>query len=370
MNKSLPALSAIALLLLAGCAHKETATASDDGAVRSDTETAALTNGNGWYYFSDAGIHPAPNPAEIPARAFLPWTEAIRASDTANIGGKPSILINKLGLMTGSSETEASALRCDPLFKSGTAAGIYDTGSLTAIRFYRNSFFADGTDGSDGDGTFLASFDGATGAFGREYASRDFGLDPASQCVALDRVGSMWYASFKNETAGKVDFTYLEFEAFPKKTDSSFDLSGLRKITSESYQKSVAPFTWSEAPESLRTILAGIPETTAFSLKTRSDSALSSQTYVKSGEGVPVDGTAYLSDNLTAVLFADGTFLVRSKSASGAITSIKLPAMAQGYVYTYFTVTATTLIAAWEEQRFFETGRAGILVSTLPDGVY
>jgi hypothetical protein len=334
--------------------------------------TASLSGGNGWYYFSDAGIHAAPNPADIPGRDFLPWTESIRVSDAASIDGKQSLLINKLGLMVGASGSEASTLKTDPLFKSNTAAGIYLTESGTALRFYRNSFFATDTAATadSATGTFLAFYDDATGSFTGAYTALDFGLDASCQCVALDRIGSMWYASFKNETAGKVDFTYLEFESFPQKKDSLPDLSGIHKISSESFQKSVAPFTWSEAPAQLRSVLAGIPETTAFSLKTRSDTALSTQIYVKSGDGVPVDGTAIISEKLTAVLFADGNFRIQTESKPETVTSIKLPAMTAGYVYTYFTVSGNTLIAAWEEQRFFETGRAGILVSTLPDGVY
>lgn len=48
----------------------------------------------------------------------------------------------------------------------------------------------------------------------------------------------------------------------------------------------------------------------------------------------------------------------------------KLPPLSGGYRYTGFLVSGTVLLAAWEEQRFYETGRAGILEIPLPNEVY
>lgn len=368
MKRIIPLLTAI-LLLSAGCAQRNSDNKAD--AEATDTKTmseSAIPQGAGWYYFSDTGIHPAPNPADIPARSFLPWTEAVRVSDAAIVNSVPALLINRLGLMTSGTGTEAPALHTDSLFAGSTAAGILRTESGTAIRLYRNSFFGDGT--ASGDGTFLADYDTATGTIRQSLSARDFALDDAAQCVALDRIGSMWYASFKLEKAGKVDFTYLEFESFPKKSESSYDLSGIRKISSESYQKSVAPFYWSDAPDQLKSLLANLPETTAFTLKVYSRSARSTQTYLRQGEGTPVDGYAYLSDDTSAVLFADGTFCYSADNSSGKTQTLKLPALSSGYVYTAFVISGKSLLAAWEEQRFFETGRAGLLATALPDTVY
>ena len=94
------------------------------------------------------------------------------------------------------------------------------------------------------------------------------------------------------------------------------------------------------------------------------------QTYLRKGEGTPVDGTAFIGDGQTAILFADGTFCFQGKGADGKQQTLKLPALSTGYVYSSFLISGKSLIAAWEEQRFFETGRAGILVTTLPDTIY
>lgn len=315
---------------------------------------------------------------EIPARKFLPWTEAVRVADAAIVNGAPSFLINRLGLMTSGADGKAPALHTDALFANHTAAGVYETETGPAVRLYRNSFFADGgaakdaaNKGSDTtEGVFLAAFDTSAETLSAAMTAKDLALDPSAQCVALDRIGSMWYASFKLEKSGKVDFTYLEFAAFPQKTGDSFDLSGVKKLSSESYQKSVSPFAWKDAPDALKSTLATIPETTAFSLKVYSADGKSTETYLRQGEGNPVDGTAFIGDGQAAVLFADGTFCFRGKGADGKPQTLKLPALSTGYVYTSFLISGKSLLAAWEEQRFFETGRAGILVTSLPDAIY
>lgn len=379
MKRTIPALAAIILLFSAGCAHRSSGGQDAAGSTANSETATATPQGSGWYYFSDAGIHPAPNPMEIPARSFLPWTEAVRVSDAAIVNGSPAFLINKLGLMTSGADGKAPALRTDALFASHTAAGIYETENGPAVRLYRNSFFAGSAaaagsaanaGAAQGDGICLAGFDAAAGTFTAAMTARDFGLDADAQCVALDRIGSMWYASFKLEKSGKVDFTYLEFESFPAKKGDTFDLSGVKKLSSESYQKSVTPFGWKDAPDALKSALSGIPETTAFNLKVYSADGKSSQTYIRQGDGTPVDGTAFIGNGQTAVLFADGTFCFQGKGADGKAQTLKLPALSTGYVYTSFLISGKSLLAAWEEQRFFETGRAGILVTTLPDAIY
>jgi hypothetical protein len=373
MNRTLPLLATLVILFTVGCANKNQSKTTDDVQGKPADEAVEETpQGIGWYYFSDKGIHPAQNPAEIPAKEFRPWTEAVRVSDAAIVNGVPSLLINRLGLMSSGIGDGTPALHTDGIFSTGTAAGIYKTDETTGIRFYRNSFFSDkATETTDGNGICLASFDAGTGKFEIYLTAEDLGLDREAQCVALDRIGSMWYSSFKLEKNGKVDFTYLEFESFPKKNESgTYDISGLRKITSEAYQNSVSPFGWKDAPEPLKSILSGLPEEMPFNLKVYSADTDDTQSYVHSGTGTPVDGTAYISDTVTAVLFADGTFYYKADDTSEKPQISKLPKLSSGYVYTNFVISGTSLLSAWEEQRFFETGRAGLLVTTLPDAVY
>lgn len=381
MKHLFPLIAAAAVLFSAGCAARgnpETAPA-DSG---TNTEDANATGGpspSGWYYFSDSGIHPAQNPADIPSRPFVPWTEAVRVSDTAIVDGMPAFLINRLGLMTTGSLDSPPALHTDAsLFPSATAAAIYDTGSGTAVRLYRNSFFtgtgkaaAGAASSAADDSVCMARFEHGTGTFAVSLTAADFGLPRDAQCVTLDRIGSMWYAAFKYEQAGKVQFSYLEFESFPvrKAAGESADFTGTRKISSDAYQKSVTPFPYRDAPEAVMTLLAGVPETTGFNLRVYGPQSRSTETYIRAGEGTPVDGTAFVADGKTAVLFADGTFYLRTGDATAKVQTMRLPTLSNGYVYTSFVLSGKKLLVSWEEQRFFETGRAGLLEIVLPDGL-
>jgi len=374
MKRIIPLIAATVLLFSAGCA-KGNGKNAQDSSTGSAGESAAETpegSGSGWYYFSDSGIHAAKNPAEIPARKFVAWTEAVRVADVAIIGNRPSLLINRLGLMTSGSEDEAPAMHADPaLFSANTAAGIYFTGDATGIRLYRNSFFTE-KGAAPANGLCLVRFDGSTGSFAPYMTAADFGMPANAQCVALDRIGSMWYAAFKYEQNSKVEFSYLEFESFPKKAagNDGFDLSLITRISSEAYQNSVSPFSFADAPDRLKKALSGLPADTAFNLRVYAPSASATQVYVHEGTGTPVDGMAFVSENATAVLFADGTFYFDSDKTGGKARVLQLPKLSNGYVYTSFILSGRKLLAAWEEQRFFETGRAGLLEITLPDELY
>ncbi len=357
-------LTAIACAVLSsGCTGR-----SAPGTGTADTAPEAKTEqkSSGWYYFSDSGIHSAANPSDIPPRTFKPWTEAVRVADAAIISNAPSLLINRLGLLTAAPGSSAFALKSDSLFTSATAGGLYRTDYGAAVRMYRNSFFSDSA--SSGSGPCLALYDESKQSFAAGLNARDLGLGESAQCVALDRIGSVWYASFKNETGGKVDFTYLEFPSFPLRNPETgtYDLSGVRRISSDAYQRSVAPFGWKNAPDQLKELLIQIPDTTGLSIRVYSRSAKSTQVYVRASEAQAVEGTAFVSDDKTAALFADGTFYYKADNSSAKIGVLKLPQLATGYVYTWFVLTEKTLLAAWEEQRFFETGRTGLFETPLP----
>jgi hypothetical protein len=379
MKHIIPLIAAAVFLFYSGCSSKQQQTnpgnKSETGQTegRPDSSTAEAA----WFYFSAAGIHSVQSPKDIPAVTFVPWTEAVRVSDSAIVNKVPSFLINRLGLMTSGSGTEPPALHTDPdFFSSATAAAIYNTGSETGIRMYRNTFFpdADGKQAADqtANGLFMATFDSTNGHFSALMTAKDLGLNEKAQCVALDRIGSMWYAAFKYESDSKVQFSYIEFESFPAKDPSTgnYTLSGQRQITRDSYQKSVAPFSFADAPDSLKSVLATLPAGTAVNLRLYSPSFKSAQNYTRPGDGTPVDATAFVSDDRTAVLFADGTFYYRSDNQIDKTSVIRLPPLANGYVYTNFILTDKSLLAAWEERRFYETGRAGLLEISLPDAVY
>lgn len=324
---------------------------------------------SGWYYFSDKGIHAARSPSDIPPRPFTPWTEAVRVADMASIGGIPSLLINRIGVMSGASEAAKATLRADAsILPSVTAGGFIQFDGMTGIRIYRNSFFAEGS--KPGDNPFLLRYSPDTQPFTGWMRPADMGISDGAQCVSLDRIGSMWYAAFKVENKGRVEFTYLEFENFPEVDRDNPDLSGIRKIDADSYRTAITPFPYSGIPERIASLLSGIAPDASIQLHVYSVARQTVQVWIREGAGAALEGKAITSGEKTAILFPDGTFYLDIGNSPGKPLVLRLPSLSAGYVYTYFIISGNTLISAWEEQRFFETGRAGLLEISLPDGIY
>lgn len=364
MRRILPIIIALSILA-AACTRKPVETAI----VPPGESEAVPQNQTGpvWYWFSDTGIHWAESPANIPGRSFAAWTETVRVADAAIVEGIPSLLINHLGVLAPGAS--GSGLHTDPnRFPNHTAAGFYRTEAGTAIRLYRNSLFAEDTK----SGISLAGYDPVSGSFSDLFFAADLGVPAQAQCVSLDRVGSMWYAAFKNDKDGKVDFTYLEFPSFPQRNPETgaYDLSSFRRLDTTAYQESVAPFSWSAVPEQLKTLLSAIPAETALSVRLHSRSARSPQTYAREGSGDPLICRAWVSDDTTSALFADGTFYFRADNSTDTVKTLRLPALSRGYVYGEYVIVGKKLVVAWEEQRFYETGRAGLLEIPLPDALY
>lgn len=370
MKNLLACLLFASFLVATSCAAKSGETPPVTGDQRVATPAAQAANQPVWYWFSAQGIHSTRTPSDIPFSPFQPWTEAIRVSDTAQVNGKPILLINRLGILSGNPQSPALH-RESELFARGTAAALYRQDSVTAIRLYSQSIFSRSPQSS----VVLARYAPDTGGITEWITAADFGLSDQAQCVALDRIGSMWYAAFKEDIGGRVEFTYLEFDGFPT-TDpgderkSPLSSPSYRRIEAQVYQQAVSPFSWSQTPSVLRDLLSEIPDTLPLSVRVRSEDRGSAQTYVRDGEGTPLEASAWITDNRISALFADGTFMTREDSTGARTARVRLPPLSDGYVYTNFVLSGKTLLAAWEEQRFFETGRAGLLEIHLPDTVY
>ncbi len=361
-RRSLLPLFALTLVLLS-CARKPGDTSPKSGLTDADASVSSGSDApSGWYYFSKGGIHQAASSAAIPPAGFVPWTEATRVVDMTEIQGKPAFLINKLGIMVGGAG--ASLYRLPEAYASSTLGGFVREDGQTGIRAYRNTTFSEAS--APFPGPFLLRFFPETGRFDPWALPADLGANPESMCVALDRIGAMWYASFKRERDARVEFLYLEFERFPS-GQAGGETPAVRVINADAWRSAVRPFSIAELPEPLARLFDSIPPTAALTVRARAKDAHAAQTWAREGPGEPIAAEAIVSDAGAAALFQDGTFVVRTDADSRAF---KLPRLAAGYSYGCFMITGSTLLAAWEERRFFETGRAGLLEIALPDGIY
>lgn len=316
-----------------------------------------------WYYFSDQGIHAVASPSDIPSRPFVPWTEAVRVADTAILPETPAFLINRLGIMTPGTDYIAPVLATDPVYFTGqTAAGFVLTGTRSAVQVYRNSFFS--TAAPKAHDTYLLDYSPLTTGFSPLSRISNLSLPVGTQCSALDYEQGIWYGAFKIERENHVEFLYRTFSAMPPEHDT--DPASGRSIDAAEYQQAVAPGPYTALPEKVLALLSGIPGDIPLSIKVYPAQKGTTRTHARGKVDERRNGYAFISGPVTAVLFSDGTLYIQKDS----MHVFKLPGLSAGYQYTGFLLSGRVLLAAWEEQRFYQTGRAGILEIMLPDGVY
>ena len=66
-----------------------------------------------------------------------------------------------------------------------------------------------------------------------------------------------------------------------------------------------------------------------------------------------------------AILLPNGT-LMHNMSGRG-VRKVQLPALPENFNYTAFSISDTSITAAWEETVFYEVGRAGIFTAELTE---
>ena len=132
------------------------------------------------------------------------------------------------------------------------------------------------------------------------------------------------------------------------------------------YQQAVSPLPLEALPDRFSAIIERIPPDVPLSVRLYPNGRGTTRTYVRTDTKPVRQGYALEHDSLAAILFADGTLYVHQEK----VNIFKLPELTNGYRYTGFILSDRLLLAAWEEQRFYETGRAGILEILLPDGGY
>lgn len=363
-------------LALCGCAGR-TGTAENR---EKPGQAASVQISAAWFYFDrDGKLTPAGHPAEIPVAEFRPWTEVPAVMDAGFADDRPVLLVNKNGLL--SPDQFAGPVSPDTLFPSadalasGTAAAFVSAGGETYIRFYRSTVF-DADRSVQPVALFRA---GRAPAFPLEPAAfaADFGMEENAQMVALEYSGGPepWTAAFKSrlDPADSVSFAYLAFSALP--VSSGF--RG-RSISAEEFRNAAGRGAAGQIPAVFTELLAPLPEnqdvllhiTRKGSPATQMWSSAFSAGPAGSGTNGTLEGWAFADDAFAAVLFADGTCYLKPVNSGGGIKALRFPALNRGYRYTAFAVSGRHILAGWEESRFYETGRSGILAVTLPPGFY
>ena len=126
-------------------------------------------------------------------------------------------------------------------------------------------------------------------------------------------------------------------------------------------------------------MLAGFSSTVPFVLEVKSAGGASSIKYqneLPASTETELNAKAIISQSWSAALFEDGTLFIEGALPGkhilrgGKPVAIRLPKLDQGYIYSDFVISGTSLYAAWEESDFYKIKRSGFLSVDLDSTLY
>ena len=362
-----------ALACCAGCAESNTRKTQND--IQSYEELSSIATS--WLYFdADGNLTVIDNPSAIPSPGFRPWTEAPAVMDAGIAGNSPVLLVNKKGAL--SAETLASLspngafsvpegiFPSAAALSSGTLASFAFEGGKTFARFYRSVVF-DSDRSSQPVALFLC---GEAPYFPLEspVLASSFGAKKDAQFVSLNYTGKNepWVAAFKSRVgiASGVSFEYFALSALPGSPGFSS-----RSISAVEFQALSESASSESPPQAFAALLALVPASARVSIQIAGEGFPETREFATGGQGESLAAWGFEFEGGAAVLFSDGTFYFAKKN-SGTVKALRFPRLNSGYTYTAFVFSDEGILAGWEERRFYETGRSGIIAVSVPAGFF
>lgn len=336
-----------------------------------------------WFCFTKEGIQEIESPSEIPTTIFRPWTETLRVSGAAKINNNSYFLINRLGLalLPDSLENEPEIISDTMYFTDTTVSNLVSVENNPVFHVYRNSFF--NSKASESPLPFLIQYRNENKIFFPLLRVTDLELNPTAETVHIMYDGHSWTAAFKTSTKEKIDFKYLQFFSY----EPLISLTGIPKpeqiqkqeLSLELFKNIVCNYEFEKAPEKVQKLLAQIPPKFALNLNYSSEKTGTPVNYVRQGSAentLVFKGAVKDFGTCAIALFEDGTtyfagalpnnYILRN----GKPVVFRLPKLPKGFIYNDFVISGNILYAAWEEEFFYQTARAGFISVDLKKLLY
>ncbi|MCQ2591473.1 MAG: hypothetical protein MJ188_01705 [Treponema sp.] len=348
-----------------------------------------------WFYFTESGVEPIDLPQKVPNRAFQPWTETIRISSANSASseeytqnsGKAFAVVNRLGMLCF--EKDNFYLAQDVmLFSNRTAENLVFFNDTPLFSVYKSSFFNPSIQDpnykdDEMQHNFLVQFDSAARISYPLVNSTNLTKEPFTEVVDYTWDGENWLCSLKSIYNGKVNFFYLNWHPNTPILSISPWIAEENITISESdvdtFRASKALIDYSLAPERIKKMLTGFSSKVPFILEIKSVGGASSRQYenhIENTQEMELKAKAIIAESWSSVLFEDGTLFIEGALPGkhilrgGKTIAIRLPKLPDNFVYSDFVISGTTLYAAWEETRFYETARSGFLSVDLDATLY
>lgn len=345
-----------------------------------------------WYYFDNITYHQTDKPQHSPAQPAKPWTEAIRISSSNNAAESDDLplgyaIVNRLGVLKFNDE-EIFLSPDVSLFTDRTAGNLVFMGNVPIFSVYKSAFFNDTIvepdyKNDDSAHLFLVQFDKVAKISYPLINCNNITTKKNSEVTDFFWNGIEWCCSIKTISDTKNEFSYVLFKPLipllaisPATADSSIYIS---ETDADFFRECKRQLDYNNAPDRIKKLLAGFDTKLPFEIEVKNAGGFSPRYYtnnLQEDAKKVLHAKSILSQSWSAALFEDGTLFLegalpgRHILRSGMPVAIRLPKLPNGYVYSDFVISGTTLYAAWEESSFYKTGRAGFLQVNLDRTLY
>ena len=349
-----------------------------------------------WYYFTQDGFAQIDNPRNAPFAGSFPYTEAVRISSANNGAALPDgtvkayALANRLGVICFEDD-KISVAKDVNVFANRTAGNLVFIDGTPLFSVYKSAFFNDTISSASykndtSSHLFLVQFDDASKISYPVINSTNLTEKSNAEVTDFFWDGSDWFCSIKSvsdSSDGKTEFSYIKFRPASPLVSispvSAADLITVKQSSVSEFREAMSVKPYSLAPERICNMLKSFNQTIPFVIEVKTAAGTSSRIYENEVPGsfeTELNAKAIISQSWSAALFEDGTLFIEGALPSkhiirgGKPVAIRLPKLDEGYIYSDFVISGTTLYAAWEQTDFYKVTRSGFLSVDLDSTLY
>lgn len=311
---------------------------------------------------------------KVPRRGNLPWTESIRISGLGFFNEEPFFVVNKVGIFSFSN------VFCPPLrtfsnelFPLFSASDFYNTDIGFLLRSYKTNIFdelnnAEQELNSNIELPILNRYNAITQDLEAVFFPHHFTLPYYASLTSLI-YNDAWYACFKIDNGQKVEFRYFKFNNMSDILNATYE-----PIKENSFRVAVSPLKEEDERflslnQSFIKLFKKMKEKNVL-VEYFDPNHFSSIRVIKSKDGrfedIDAEGIAFCSATHSAILLENGKLYlnIEKEGQESLMNTYILPNLPQNFVYKYFAIYDDVLLASWEEEDFYECGKAGFI--TIP----
>ena len=388
---TLTILLCLTALVITGCKKKDK---SDSN--KNIVEIGTQKTDHAWYYFTQDGFAQVDNPRNAPFAGSVPYTEAVRISCANNGATAPDgtvkayALANRLGVICFEDE-KISVAKDVNVFANRTAGNLVFIDGTPLFSVYKSAFFNDTISSAaykndTSAHLFLVQFDDASKISYPVINSTNLTEKSNAEVTDFFWDGNDWFCSIKSvlDTGdGKTEFSYIKFRPATPIVSispvSAADLITVKQSSVSEFREVMSVKPYAQAPERIRNMLKSFNQTIPFTIEVKTAAGTSSRIYENEASGsfeTELNAKAIISQSWSAALFEDGTLFIEGALPGkhilrgGKPVAIRLPKLDEGYIYSDFVISGTTLYAAWEQTDFYKVTRSGFLSVDLDSTLY